>query len=170
MKAKSLVEQRIQIISLAASLFNKITSLPKEVRADDKERKGIQIFMRRIGTRDLIFASVYEPSEAAQFFSVEKAVRSEILEDYASQNSENPNQMRFAGSITVDCFEDASIQSSVSGLKPEEDVLISIVLMAFVLNEPVHYVVQSLLVYGGKLPECFFEEGHYLNKILEDLK
>jgi hypothetical protein len=89
-----------------------------------------------------------KPREAAQFYAIEKAVRSEILGQAASQNSANSEKKRFAGSVTV-----YNYQVSVSGLKADEDVFISIAVMAKILGESIEFVISEIAGNGGLLPE-----------------
>ncbi len=161
----NLSEKREEIVTKATELFDKIVNLPEEIRPDTSARTGIQIFMREIGTRNSIFISIHEPSENAQTFSVEKAVRSETLGDYSSQNSEDPSQMKFRGSITVDFARDR-YQSSVSGLKGEEDAAVGVIILSLALGISVKALIERVMAKNGQIPECFFEKDHYLNTIL----
>lgn len=161
----NLSEKRAEIISKATELFDKIVNVPEEIRPDTSVRTGIQIFMREVGTRNSVFISIHQPSENAQTFSVEKAVRSETLGHYSSQNSEDPQLMKFRGSVTVD-FATEKYQASVSGLKGEEDVAIAVIILSLVLGISVRNVIGKILANHGQLPECFFEKDHYLNAIL----
>jgi hypothetical protein len=158
---------RAWLKEIAQVIFETITGLPKDIRSDDKERTGIKILLREIGTRNLILESINKPSEAAQFFAIEKAVRSEMLKHYASQNSEDSTKMRFAGSITLNYLNKTLLQCSVSGLKAEEDVFIAVILLARASKTPVSYVIDMIELGRGELPDQFKQEGHYLNKMLK---
>lgn len=147
------------IISFAQQIFDKILGLLG--RNDDKERTGIQVLVREPRTRNLLFFPVYSPSEAAQFFATEKAIRSYFLSHATSQNSEAPTRMEFAGSLTVYENEDY-LQVSTSGLKAEEDVVVSLLLLAAILQEKPIEIRKRIEAEGGILPECFNDETHYL--------
>src|SRR5665811_419863 len=108
--------RRDDIKSHALRWFDRITGLPKEIMPDVKYRTGVQVTVKQWGTaRNQIFFSVYKPSEDAQFFSAEKLVRSHAHGDFASQNSQNPEEGEYAGSITV-FINGVYTQVSVSGL------------------------------------------------------
>ena len=156
---------RAEIISKATELFEKIVNVPVEIRPDTSVRTGIQIFMREVGTRNSVFISIHKPSENAQTFSVEKAVRSETLGHYSSQNSEDPYQMKFRGSVTID-FATEKYQSSVSGLQGDEDVAVAVILLSLIFGLSVQFVIKKIMDKKGQIPECFFEKGHYLNLML----
>lgn len=155
------------IAVLANSLFNEITNLSKEIRPDDKERTGVQIMIREIGTRNLMFQSIQKPSEAAQFFSVEKAVRSATLGHAASQNSEDPDKMQFAGSVTITLPDGTQYQASISGLKAPEDVGIAIVLLSYAVQWSVAAVIQNIKDHNGMLPDFLSDQKHYMRKVME---
>ena len=162
MEPKDLIGKRAQLIELATQLFDQITKLPKEVRPlDDKPRTGIQIFVREEGTRNSIFASIYQPSEQAQSFSVEKAVRSETLGDFSSQNSEDPDHMKFRGSLTI-LFHKGRIQASCSGLSGDEDTAVSLRLLKLLTKIPTDFLIEHIIKNDGMVPECFFDRDHYL--------
>ena len=78
----------------------------------------------------------HNPSEAAQFFAIEKAVRSETLGHSTSQNSEDYPKMKFPGSVTV-----FNYQVSVSGLKVDEDVFIAVVILSKVLQQSIEATI-----------------------------
>ncbi|MEK7588282.1 MAG: hypothetical protein AAB438_00510 [Patescibacteria group bacterium] len=149
------------LVEYVEGLFKKMINLPTEIRPDDKERTGVQMFVRKIGTRSMIFESIYQPSENAHFFAAEKAVRSAVLGHATSQNSQNPGEMEFAGSITV-----LGYQFSISGLKADEDVFISIAGMAKFLDVSMQFVIINIQQNGGMLPECVFDQNAYHWQIL----
>ncbi len=160
-----LQEIKQELIRVATDGFNTLINLPKEIRGDDKERTGIQVLVREPGTRNLVFFSVGNPSEYAMFFSAEKAVRSHIHGDYASQNSADPKKMEFAGSITV-TIEGITLQASASGTKAEEDVALMVKALACIFNLSTKNVCFLIETKGGRLPDCFSLRGHYLRKFL----
>jgi len=161
-----LTEKKRDIALLGTDLFNKITGLPESIRTDEKKRTGIQILVREPGTRNLVVVAVFDPSDAARFFSIEKAVRSYIKGDFASQNSENPDDMEFAGSVTA-CIEGMTIQVSVSGLKAEEDVTVAILVLASIFKVKPRSVIKNIRSNGGMLPRYLSLKSHYLSHILD---
>ncbi len=127
----NLSEKKSQIALAATQAFNEIINA--QGRIDDKKRTGVQVLVREPDTRNLVLISVLEPPEHSKFFAVEKAVRSHLKNDYASQNSEHPDSMEFAGSVTVE-IDGVLVQASTSGMKAEEDVTISIRVLAAIFD------------------------------------
>ena len=148
--------KRMSLLNFAETLFTNFTALSNVVRSDEKVRTGIKILIREIGTSNIILESIGKPSEAAQFYAIEKAVRSETLGHAASQNSANPEKKKFAGSITA-----FNYQVSVSGLKADEDVFISVALMAKFLGESIENVIFEIVQKGGLLPEWSLNRNLY---------
>lgn len=180
MKEINFKDQRDLILWLGKELFEKITSLSKDIRPDEKERTGIRIIARQLRTRNLIMVSIYSPSEAAEFFAVEKSVRTETMNDPTSQVTQYPDDMQFAGCISYFIDPETEYHVSCSGLTAQEDTVISLIIMAMILNEPVSTVIdnikscglnqQRLLDLKELLPKEFFEEEHYLYKLLQEYK
>ena len=160
-------EKRQDIIAVAAELFEKFINMPKDARPDDKERTGIQVLVWQPGTRNLVMVSTGEPSEAARFFAVEKAVRSLQCGDVSSGNSADPDAMQFSGSVSIfpstfssiDIKDEITLTASVSGLKAEEDVAISIAILAKIIGVSFLDVCESIEFNDGDLPEWFYDEG-----------
>lgn len=164
----NLNDRRQNIIDIASEIFNKILLI--DGRQDDKVRTGIQILVREVDTRNLVFISMAEPSEAAKFFAIEKAVRSGVLCDATSQDSEDCSRFQFSGSIMLDLANLADhpenvglFQASVSGLKPEEDVLVAMVILAKLFELPFCDLHQNIETNLRALPKVLFTEDHYLN-------
>jgi len=176
----NLSEKRELIQKLGKELFDRITKIPTEVRTDDKPRTGIQIIARELRTRNIVMESIYEPSEAARFFAVEKTVRTECFCDKTSQESQISEQMRFAGNVSIYYYDtELEIHVSVSGLKAEEDVLIAIIILSRVIEKTVDEVIDHYKKYAKSrnkysiskyLPDQLFDENNYLNAVLEEYK
>jgi hypothetical protein len=171
----NLSEKKELIQNLGKELFDRITNLPQEIRSDEKARTGIQIVAREEGTRNIVMVSIYEPSEAARFFAVEKTVRTECKEQLTSQDSEDPEFMQFAGSIIYICEDsDERFHTSVSGLKAEEDVLVSIIILSRIIEKSSKEIIKKIKdwkmgrISVGNLPNQLFDENHYLNTILNE--
>lgn len=142
-KKIKLSEKKALAIIIAALAYYKITKLPKSIRPDDKERTGIQIFVRVPGTRNLIYFPISEPSEAAKVFSIEKAIRSAILNNATSEESADPSIMQYAGSVTI-CLDGVEYQVSVSGLKAEEDVAVAVIVLSKILNVSTMFICEEI--------------------------
>ncbi len=155
-------EKRQDIIAVATELFEKFVNMPKDVRPDDKERTGIQVLVWEPGTRNLVMVSVKEPSEAARFFAVEKAVRSETLNGASSGDSPDFDKMKFPGSISIllndvpGSSDFMKIVASTSGLKPDEDVAVSAAVIAQIIEEPFVKVCDNVHLNEGRLPGWYF--------------
>mgnify|MGYP000848891163 CR=1 FL=1 len=152
-------EKRQDIISVATEMFEKFVNMPKSVRPDDKERTGIQVIVWEPGTRNLVMVSIKEPSEAARFFAVEKAVRSHILSDMSSGNSEDVATMQFSGSLSVFLNElpghednEGLLRASTSGLTAEEDAAVSAAVLAKVTGSSFVQICDNVDEHWGKLP------------------
>lgn len=161
MKGISLQEERAEILAVARTWFNKILALPADVREDNKPRTGIQILVRVPGTRNLVYDSVAEPSEAAKVFVVEKAVRSEVLEQNTSAASQDEDLCRYPGSLTI-LYRGVNIQVSISGLKSEEDVLIGVMILSYLCQLSPAQVCATLLEQDADLPDAAYDAEHYL--------
>lgn len=148
----------------ASEIFDQLINMDQSKRPDVRHRTGIQVLVREIGTDNLCFFSVQKPSQKAQFFASEKAVRSDLKEDCASQNSENPDAYQFAGSITV-AFGSSLFQCSVSGLKATEDVFVASHVLANALSISQYRVLRIVKVNRGKLPDFESKELLYLTEV-----
>lgn len=159
--AIDLNQKRAAIIAIGYECYDRIMGISNEIRQDDKSRTGIQIYVREPGTRNSVLVSIYHPSETAQSLAVEKAVRSETLGDYSSQNSEDPKKMKFRGSLTAERGK-TIIQASVSGMQGDEDVYTAAKVLMEVFSTTKGYICSQVLLNGGKLPEALSGHGHYL--------
>lgn len=145
----------------ADKFFQKLISLPPDIRPDVKERTGVAVLLREVNTRNIIYFLVKDPSQAAQFFVAEKAVRSQILGDTSSMNSENADEYKFAGSVTIK-LGGIEYQASCSGLKSEEDVFFSIFMLSLLFQIRKDWIIKHIKENGGVLPDFESEEFKYL--------
>lgn len=160
-------QRRYQITLAASKAVQEILDVPPHIRNDEKQRTGIQVLVREPDTRNLVFLSIGKPSEAAQFFAVEKAVRSHLHGHMASANSEDTLKMQYSGSVTCELSDDGTLlQASVSGMKAEEDVTIAIFVLASILEVPPINICALIRARGGELPECLRNPEHYLHKLI----
>ncbi len=163
-----LESKRRDIHAFGLKIFNEIINTPKEIRDDDKERTGIMILVREVNSRNLIFVKILEPSEATNYFVVEKAVRSVTLGQATSQNSQNEEEFKFAGSITIDLYNGKKYQVSVSGLQAHEDVVVAILVMAKTFDCTAYNVVENIIDFDGELPSFLNDRNSFLNKIMRE--
>ena len=166
--------KRQEIFDTALKLFEKFVSMPQSLRPDDKERTGIQVVAWQPDSRNLVLSSIKTPSEAAQFFAIEKAVRSATKNHVSSENSANFSIMRFPGSVSVWLDEllesgfggDAAITVSTSGLKAEEDVAISVAILAKITGKSFVDVCNNIILFGGILPAWYSQKDKGYFKFL----
>jgi hypothetical protein len=148
----NLKEKELEIMETAAFWFNTLMNLPNEIRQDTKERTGISVYIREPGKRNSLHFSVSQPSADATDFAVEKAVRSHVLGHVSSQNSEDPEKLQFAGSLTLE-IDGTIIQVSVSGMQSFEDVFIAIQILSRISGAYTYSVCLSIAEKGGELPK-----------------
>ena len=148
----NLEEKKDQAIKTATFWFEQLLKLPNDIRNDDKDRTGIQVFIWEPGTRNFIYFPVGEPSEAARVFAIEKAVRSNVLGDASSQNSQDVSKLRFSGSVTIN-INGVTIVASVSGLQSHEDVFVAIQVLAKLSDETTTSICLSIVDQDGELPK-----------------
>jgi hypothetical protein len=160
-----LSEKKNMLVAVAANVFDYFVSLPKSVRLDEKERTGIQVLVREPGTQNRIFFSVGQPPEGSVINAVEKAVRSDVLGNLTSQDSENPDKMQYRGSVTF-VGEHITIQASVSGLLPDEDVAIAVAILTLLFDYRSIFFCRLIEKRGGAMPINFEKEGHYLQEYI----
>ncbi len=189
----NLQQKKQEILSLGRNLFHEIINLPRDVRSDDKERTGINIVVRNPNDGDLIIIPIENPSEKIIFYSVEKITRMEVSgEDlfykklhpfshtqkdsrarlsFSSQSTKDAEKFRYAGGIALgmELKERISIllQVSTSGLKEEEDVLISLIVLCFLSGFSSRAVIEAIEAEGGEFPKEFKQKGNYLYNIVE---
>ena len=166
-----LAKKRNGFQKLGKELFDYLTGLPQSVRPEEKPRTGIQVLLKNPDPRseDLITFPVYNPSERAQYFVCEKSFRTELFGDATSQNSENEKLKKFRGCVTIS-LHGGILHCSVSGLFGSEDVAIAIILIAKATGVSINDVMINIGARQGKLPEEFYQEGHYLAELLKKYK
>lgn len=159
---QTLFEKRQHLLPFwVDKFFEKLISLPSDIRPDVKERTGVAALLREVNTRNIIYFLVKEPSQAAQFFVAEKAVRSQILGHTSSMNSQNPDEYKFAGSVTIK-LKGIEYQASCSGLKSEEDVFFSIFMLSLLFRIQKGWIIKHIKENGGVMPDFESEEFKYL--------
>ncbi len=161
--------KREAILQTAEYCFDYITSVDSRVRLDDKIRTGIQVLVRVLNTRDLINAAIQEPSEHAKFFVTEKSVRAESHNHFSSGNTANADEFYFHGCVAVRIAPDIIVHASTSGLKEEEDVAVSIAMLATLLGWSVRQVIENIELYNGCIHPAITDEKNYLHTMLVEL-
>lgn len=182
----NLESRREGLKNLATEVFNKITYYPQEIRGNSKESSGIQFVARVIGSRNILIERVKNPSPAAEFFSVEKGVRTQIQGHYTSGESRNIEEFFFDGSISKKYGEE-ELWVSTSGLTGAEDFVCSAILQAHLSEEKAWDVINKLRedlcvdeknlegseekiegILGEIFPVEIFKKDSYLNKLLSE--
>jgi hypothetical protein len=173
MKTINLKDKRAELQKLGIEIFDHITGLSKEIRPDAQPRTGIQILMRDPDplVDNLINFRVYEPSDRAQYFVCEKSMRTELLGDATSQNSENEKMKKFRGCVTL-VVPDTEIilHCSTSGLFGSEDATSGIIMLSRAADVTIDYVISDILRRGGMLPNELSQKDHYLVSLLNRYK
>ncbi len=161
-----------QIQEYAKEVYARITGFPSEVRNDTKKRTGIWVLVGEPDSRNFVKFKVSRPSDAANHFCSEKAVRSSGRGEASSTNSRDPHRSRFSGSITVEVLicqsenEYMDLQCSISGLMEPEDTAGAIMILAELLCVSCQEICENVHDQGGELPEEITQNGHYLNDLL----
>lgn len=156
--------KKIDLEDRANRLFYKIIRTPSSIREDSKNRIGIAVLCREIGTDNIVYFTVGVPSDTAKFLVSEKATRSEIRGEYSSRNSKDKAQLQFAGAITVE-IEGRRFQASCSGLKEAEDEFISIDLLSISLNLKKEEIIKQLRNKKALFENFWLPELNYLQMI-----
>ncbi|MFZ2310140.1 MAG: hypothetical protein WAW11_01190 [Patescibacteria group bacterium] len=159
----NLEEKKEEIIETATFWFRTLMDLSNDIRKDVKDRTGISVYIREPGKRNSLHFSIGEPSTDAQDFAVEKAVRSYVLGHVSSQNSEDPEKLQFAGSLTLE-IDGTIIQVSVSGLQAFEDVFMAIQILSRISGTYTYSVCLRIAEEGGELPKF---NHWYENQLLQ---
>lgn len=160
-------EKRECIIESGTNVFDYLVGLPETIRPKGKEQTGINIMFRILLTKPMVHMPIRYPSVLAHDFSIEKSVRTELLRNVTSQDSEEPIIFRYRGCISYKMPDGRIIHCSVSGLFGSEDVTIAIIAMAKNLNITIDEVIANIQHRGGALPEECFQKGHYLKRLLD---
>lgn len=161
------LEEKIGLISeIGTELFNYLTSIPQEIRPDTTKRPGIQILARILSKREIVEVPIYAPLPMTRFFVAEKSVRTESLGHKTSQDSEDVQRLKFAGCVSRYIGGD-ELHVSVSGLSAVEDTTVAIIVLSRVVGVSIDAVIIEIQEDGGKLPKEIFQEGHYLQQLLQ---
>ena len=161
----NLHEDRDSIFEAGMDIFQYITGQPQEVRAKD-DPPGVNILFRIPGIESA-HIPIYNPPIRIHDFTVEKSVRTEVLGNVTSQDSENEKKLRYRGCITFQMADGTIIHCSVSGFNGTEDVTTAIIAMAIKVKVPVHEIIKNIQQRGGSLPEEIFQVDHYLKLLLD---
>lgn len=163
----NLDEKRECIISLATNVFDYLIGLPEKIRPKGENQTGVNIMFKVLLTKSIVHMPIRYPSVLAHDYSIEKSVRTEMLEKVTSQDSENTTIFRYRGCISYKMPDGRIIHCSVSGLFGSEDVTIALIAMAKNLNIAVDEVIANIRHRGGALPEECFQKKHYLKRLLD---
>lgn len=163
------LSKHLQIIHGAGiDAFEYIVNIPETRRKKGTDEGGVNIMLRILRTKGMVHVPVKSPSALAHDYTVEKSVRTEIMKDVTSQESEDPAIFHYRGCISYKMPDDGTIvHCSVSGLFGSEDVTIAIIAMAKKLNITVDDVIANIQHRGGALPVECFQEWHYLKALLD---
>lgn len=168
-----LKKKRKFIAELGLELFDYLTGLSEDIRTDNEERTGIQIFGKVAGTKNIVTVAVRDPSEETRIYAIEQAVRTECFMHKTSQDSEDIGRNQLAGSVSMyfdgKDIDGEDIHLSVCGLKPEENVVLAIILLAKILEVSIDEVIYDIQQDNGTLPDEIFQKDHYLKKLIKQV-
>ena len=159
---------RSELASTATFWFNIITDLPQGVR-EDKIRTGVQVVIGDMESRNFVDFPIYKPSDQGVHFVSEKITRMNVVGHFSSGNSADEAKMRFPGAIAI-IVNGIKYSAGASGLKSEEDVFLAIMMLSQALEMSPREICSNIREHGGKLPECFSDEKHYLYAFVHSAK
>lgn len=156
------------ILAVAKKFYQDIIAQPDEVRKDTKPRTGVQILIEEPGNSlNLIFFPIENPSERAQKLACEKSVRCGFHGHVTSQKSEDPAMDRYRGCVTI-TYKGMTIRISASGLQPNEDVAMAVMLQCYIHHITPWQVSAIIKNAGEELPNELFDENNYLCQVISN--
>lgn len=163
-------EKKLHVSSSAITLFKRITKFHGE------KSDGLWIKIRDVKNQsNRLYLPIFTPPEEVLYICDQEATDLLILKDTISNfnffDNYHYEKSINAGSILFNKNE-TKFQSTVSGLlRKEDNIFLAMCLLPVVLNVKITTVIKQIKEKDeNSLPECFFKEGHYLNKILESFK
>lgn len=163
------VQEKEKLVSaLGNEIFDYLTSLPQDIRPDPEGRVGIWILLRILGTRELLDVIVKNPLPFARFLAAEKSTRTEVYAHKTSQDSEDIQNLKFAGCVGFFLeLTGEELHVSISGFKGgPEDAAVAIIITSRVVGQSIDAVIDDIKKDGGTLPDEIFQQGHFLNNLL----
>ncbi|MCX6822757.1 MAG: hypothetical protein NTX91_02015 [candidate division SR1 bacterium] len=162
-------KQKDDLTDHAKKVYLSIVNAQGRIEDDPtKVRTGIGIFLGDPDSRNFIKESIFDPSSDAVHFASEKVTRMMTLGDASSANSANPNKMKYPGAVRVKMTDGTIIAAGGSGLKAAEDVVHSILMLAYALDCKPQDVINNIKSHDGILPDEISWEDHYLNAVLAE--
>ncbi len=155
-----------EVQALAAGWFRLMTSISPDIRQDIKPRTGIATCLWEKQVDDMDYFTVEQPSVRARILAVEKLVRTKGAGDYSSANTAIESQQKYPGCVAIPMSKQ-TIYVSVSGLKSEEDVALSVLILAYLFKISPRYVCKIIRQNHGILPVEFDDPNHYLYKFVD---
>jgi len=155
----------VEVQALAAGFFRSITTMSPDIRQDVKARTGIATCLWEKQNDDMDYFTVEQPSVRARILAVEKLVRTKGAGDYSSANTANESQLKYPGCVAIPMSQQ-TIYVSVSGLKSEEDVALSVLILAYLFKISPRYVCKIIRQNHGILPAEFDDVNHYLYRFV----
>lgn len=160
-------EKEQEMIALGTELFNYLITLPQSIRPDTQERLGLAGLLLVPCTTQVVEISIGTVLPLLRYTAAEKTVRTEIYAEKTSQDSEDINNRKFAGCVSI-YLNGQDIHCSISGLKGgAEDATVAIIMLSRAAEVSIEWVLDDIRQDSGKLPEEIFQEGHYLKNLLD---
>lgn len=160
---KDLFVMQKSIEAIASDAYHLIYMTPDKMRPKGAEKNGVVVLVRYPDDDQKIIFGVRYPGDESYFYAIEQAIRMETLGHSSSVNSVDFRKGKRAGCLAIK-KQGKTVQVSVHGLEPAENVHLAATILAFVAEISPAQVCREVRENGGELPEEFFIEKHYLFK------
>lgn len=166
----NLTKNKKQITELFSDLCREITDLPKDKRPDDEPRREMRLLIRQMGSKNKnkLFVSICLLEE--ELINSEKPGEPlkpiQPLADFTALKKESKFS-RFPKGIIIKYFG-VKYQAIVSGLKPEENLFLAIIMMAHAINIEFSVVLEKAWKYKINMiaRSIFTNKSYYLHEIV----
>ncbi len=154
-----------KIFSLMITLYDTIV---REIENKKRKSKGLMVYVvYPDNPKEFLLEKLYKPTKQDKIQVVEQAVRANLNRDFSSMNTENVELLRFQGSLTTDILG-YKIQVSVSGLLPEENSAISIILLSNITEKDVKEIANNIEKNHGEIPLFWEDAQSELYKLVQE--
>ena len=167
--------REIEIKTLAEKVLSEIMKVPKEIRNNTKESTGVAVFLSPRQCDNYLRFNIGDPSDQDIRYSQRKAEMLDFTGYYTTRKHEDSEKAIYPGGISTDgCIGEQPNETNpkklwlnigVSGLKPDEDETIAIIILAAILDVTPKEMVKNI-VYGP-ISENITRKGHYLYEIIQ---
>jgi hypothetical protein len=163
---KNLAERREQLITFTEDIINEMNNTRPQKPGDLPWRTGLQIVIKELGKQNKVCYSIGKPSPETQTDVIKKAEGFELLINFSSRKDKFYLFQTSMYCCLVIRVNNSELLISIGGYEIEENILVGIELLAFILGmSPVdiyHYFTKNKV----KLPYSLSKTTHYLHEIL----